>query len=168
MKTIFLVIGTAVLLFGFQNCGSSPSGFANSGSSTGGGNIIASTSNVDKLVYTPADSSMLASKTTAPISIDLESGQETIGSQSCTLDVDRLSTFRDLLVDATVCEPAPLPPGSAECMAIGIPDIKLESQSGSIQLRPVICNNGVYLCGNRDQQLRTLLQDLIQNPPPGC
>lgn len=167
MKTIFLVVGTAVLLLGFQNCGSSPSGFANSGSGPAG-NIIASTSNVDKLVYTPADSSMLASKTTSPISIDLESGQESIGTQSCTLDMNRLSAFRNLLVDATVCEPAPLPPGSAECMAIGIPDIKLEGQSGSIQLRPVICNNGVYLCGDRDQQLRTLLQDLIQNPPPGC
>lgn len=88
---------------------------------------------------------------------------------SCELDQQRLDALLQIYKDKRICEPAPPPPGTMVCLAIGINDISLfTSQTNEYNdLYPLVCGNGRYLCEKHDE-FKALLLDLYNNPPEGC
>lgn len=161
-----------VLLVVFQNCGENPemSDAQPGGVQVKTDKVIADATTFDHVTYTPntftgSDLKMQIMR------LDLPAGQisyESAHPVSCALDATRLQSLRTLLTNARICEPGPLPPESATCMAIGVEDIELSTGTHSTNLRPVICHNGVFLCDDKDAEFRKLLEDLRLYPPPGC
>lgn len=100
------------------------------------------------------------------IQISLNSGEGALLSggtvvKSCSLSSTLLSSMRNLLASAKVCEPGPLPPGSAVCMAMPMPDIQLSNGQDMLQLSGLICNSGVFLCDGLDVEFRQLLKQAV-------
>ncbi len=107
------------------------------------------------------------------VRFDLDSGalelkKDGESKASCDLDDGRRQQIDLLLEDAELCEPAPLPAGTATCMAYSMSDLKLEGEDKPVFLRAPICNSGLFLCNGEDTDLRTLIKDIIANPPPEC
>ena len=103
--------------------------------------------------------------------IDLQSGNMSLGEntatpKSCGVDNQRLNELRSIVQSASICEP--IKTEDAVCMAIGMADIQLSNKEKTVELRPVICSNGTYLCDGLDQVFRDILKDLRANPPAGC
>ena len=79
----------------------------------------------------------------------------------CELNEQDSAELASILNGASICSPGPLPEGTAVCMAIGMEDIELTDETGNKSwLRPVICNNGRYLCDDKDKALRALLKEI--------
>ncbi len=162
-----LILGILTLIAGFQNCGNT---LKAPGSDSGGHQapsvdekVIGHAGATERLLY-------IQNQVTPPsngLELELKSGALQVGAKSCVLDATRLEQIRSLLATSAICEPA-LPPGAVACMAIGIPDIQLISGASTIELRPVVCHNGVYLCGGADQTFRSLLNEIRAQPPAGC
>jgi hypothetical protein len=131
--------------------------------------VIGSTAVYKKIVYDPL---LELKRTSNRLEIDIEAGvisTNVSGSaKSCTLDAGRLNQAREILQTSQICEPGPLPPGSVSCLALGAADIELSNDTSGVQLRPVICHSGTFLCDGNDARLRALILDLGTNPPAGC
>jgi hypothetical protein len=173
-----LLLSMSILgvVLGFQNCGQSlrPGNGADAGGASE--RVIGPASSYNKVVYDPflegGPSSGVAGMKRLDLALmdgSLKITDDSTGAvHQCTADADRLTQLRNLLADASVCAPGPLPPGMASCMAIATADIELSNSGDSIQLRRVTCNNGTYLCGGDDPVFRSLLASLRDTPPAGC
>jgi len=106
------------------------------------------------------------------VEVDLTAGTASItldqSTYACNLDQSRLQSLRKLMSTSQICEPGPLPPGTAICLAIAEADLKLANSTASILLRPAACNNGTFLCDGNDSKLRGILADLKTNLPTDC
>ena len=152
-----------ILLVGaYQNCSrvDTPSPNRTEGSET----IIGLTSAYSRVEYDPM---LEMGGSNQKLEVDVGGGLK-IGGKSCALDSIRRQRLVDIFSHSRICQPAPLPPGTAVCLALGLADTRLSNASQSIVLRPVVCHNGTYLCDGFDGQLRNLILELIQNPPSGC
>ncbi|MGE4132719.1 MAG: hypothetical protein AB7F86_13835 [Bdellovibrionales bacterium] len=138
--------------------------------------VLGSASGFDKIVADPyLEGSNLANlPASVRLEINLSSGQmmqlsrPSNNSVTCAVDSNRLTALRDLIASAQICEPGPLPPNTAVCMAYSMADIELSGGGTSLQLRPVMCHSGRFLCSGLDSVLRELLHSLRDSPPPGC
>lgn len=161
--------GATVLVLAFQNCSEN---LQPAETPAQGKTVIGNSAGYTKIVF-DAHLEYRGPDGSVRLEADLEAGRLTVGitgrgSKSCALDQPRLNQLKELMARSKVCKPGPLPPDTAVCMAIGIADIELSNDTSSVQLRPVICHNGVYLCDGADEILRALLADLRTNVPPGC
>lgn len=173
-----LVISGAALLFGFQNCGmrSAPGALTGVTSSSAKQNVIGQTAGYNQLSYSPKLTLEDIQTHALPLKLSVDLSQGTLavsGGQlqqqvSCALDAPRLASLQSILEASQICQPAPPPPGTAVCMAISVSDIELSNGTSTVLLRPIICGDGVVLCGGADSALRTLLNDLKNSPPVGC
>lgn len=93
---------------------------------------------------------------------------ENTSVQTCTLEAARLEKVNQIFSGSQICEPAPLPPDTAHCLAIGMPDIELRNGGETILLAGEICNTGTFLCDGKDKLLREFLRELAANPPVDC
>ncbi len=90
---------------------------------------------------------------------------------SCSLQDARFDNLDHLLKSSRVCRANDaMKAEQVNCLAIAESDIQLidVSRNEVLQLRPNVCNSGIFLCEGLDQQLRTLLSDLVLNPPASC
>ncbi|NQZ00541.1 MAG: hypothetical protein HRT45_07715 [Bdellovibrionales bacterium] len=95
--------------------------------------------------------------TEATLTITDSSGQK----RTCVIPEDALIELAEILTEVEICKPAPPEPGEMVCLALGIPDIELFKPDGSSTwLQPEVCKTGKFLCGEKDDQLRTLLKDI--------
>lgn len=169
-RSVYLALGV-LLIVGFQNC-------SKSRQFDDGQDVQILTERVisQRQSFTTVTSDPLLEVSSANLSqrlvIDVPSKELRVyknsGFKSCTLDQERINAFANLITNTSICEAAPLPEGMASCLAIGMTDIRLESNSSAFDLRPLICNNGVFLCEGRDTQLRALLQNVRENLPATC
>jgi hypothetical protein len=167
-----LIILLPAMLVAFQNCGkvAAPSGEPMGGpGDSKSQTVIGSTASYKKIVYSPL---LEFNGSAGGVSLDIDTGIISLSiagtTKSCTLDTVRLSGARQILQTSEVCRPGPLPPGMVSCLAIGAADIELSNATALVQLRPVICNSGTFLCDGNDALLRSLISDLETNPPAGC
>ena len=158
-----MIFALTLALALFQSCGQTESS-----SPDGNGNQkpiqLGPTAHYHKVSYYPPYGNEQGSR----LDVDLKAGTVSIDGNNCVLDAERGYRLKDILSIAQVCTPAPLPPGTPVCMAMGIADTQLANDQESIELRPVICNDGVFLCDGRDQELREVLMDLRNRPPADC
>jgi hypothetical protein len=168
-RTSLILVFSSTLLF-FQNCGkvaapSDGSASDNQKSET----VIDSASRFKKISYDPAGAYGAAK---LHLDLSLDSGALTADvdgiSYSCALDSARLAEAREIIAASNICQPGPLPPGTAVCMAASIPDVLLSNDADSVQLQPVVCHFGTFLCDGNDARLRALLTDLRENLPANC
>lgn len=179
LKVTSLFTCTLALVMCFQNCGKPGMSSATVGDQVASGQkterVIDTASQFNKVVYDPG-LEYAYGPSGSRVEIDVDQGSVAIGSsgapptEHCTLDADRLDSLEEILSISKICEPGPMPPGTVSCMAAGVADIELSSDSStnSVKLRPLVCNSGVFLCDGNDQVLRALLADLKANPPAGC
>jgi hypothetical protein len=167
-KLIFPAI-VLLLFVVFQNC---MKAYESTNGAPPDGKIIIGAPSFSKIIHDPnlefnsgASPSRLELDLEAETLILREAGQI---KSTCGIDEIRLQTIKQILDGAEICSPPPLPPGSVTCLAIGVPDIELSNLDTVVLLRPVICNTGTFLCGDRDQRLRDLLSDLRSRLPQGC
>lgn len=170
-----MILLTTMTLAFFQNCGSTEN---QSGSdSKKPETVLESANKYTQITYDPyLEVVNFRPSADAPprLGLDLARGQIEIQnrsantSYSCAIDAPRLSALRDLLASASICEPGPFPAGTATCMAMSMADIRLSNGTESIDLRPLICASGVFLCQGADEKLRAILTDLAQYPPENC
>ena len=136
-----------------------------------GQKVVGQSSGYTKVTYDPQIEYSLAAST-GHVGLDLGTGALEIvldtKTYNCTIDATRLQAIRTLIENSQICEPGPLPPGSVSCMAIASADIELSNTSQSVLLRREACNNGTFLCGDNDANLRNLINDLKTNLPAGC
>lgn len=173
-KIIALVTVTALFGF-FQNCAQvSTSG--QEPAVEGSEKIVGETSRFDRIVfdsnfeipvaYNPPDSP-------PRLSADLVTGQmvlagNTAYAKSCNIDAGRLESLRAIVETAKICNPPSLSDDMVACLAIGLADIQLSNKTETVELRPVICHSGTYLCDGMDEVFRALLKDLRDRPPVSC
>ena len=182
----------------FQNCGSPQFSASQKGLSEGIGKVptvsgsapinevaIGEAALYSKVAWTQQDTVFDRNgQRQARLDLDLGSGQMKIekslvtkttttleSTASCALAGSRLSELDDLMKSARICRAQALA-GSDQvnCLAQAESDIQLiNSNSKEIrELRPNICNSGIFLCDGLDEQLRLRLKDLVQNPPAKC
>lgn len=99
------------------------------------------------------------------------SSTTTESKASCTISDPRLADIDNLLKSSRVCRAnIESKAEQVNCLAVGESDIQLvnSSRNETLELRPNICNSGVFLCEGLDQHLRDLLKDLVLNPPASC
>jgi len=171
-----LLIALMGLFTVYQNCSQSLK--PNGGGSGQSEEIIGSSAQYTKVVYDPYLEAVFRPGVELGLpkrlEVDIQAGSLRLIDHSnssvrdCALDSARLSRLRDLLASADICKPGPLPADTAVCMALGLADIELSQAGSSIQLRPVICHNGTFLCAGADVTFRALLADLRDNAPLGC
>jgi hypothetical protein len=168
VRLILLLAASLALNAAFTNCGKPAShSSSTAGDPASADQVIGNTASYTKVVYNAGRD--LPSPSLPALGVSVDSGTMQLSSSAaCTVETGRLQELRELLATSSICQPAPLPPGSAECMAIGVADVELSDPSSALYLRPVICNAGTYLCAGNDQVLRDLLQDLVVNPPNDC
>ena len=171
---IVSLLGLGILLIAFQNCGQSGNSSASSIRATDSGGsqaVIGTTAAFKKIVYDPR-LEITQSATSGHVELDLDNGAATLvldtSTYDCTVDAVRLQAARDILATSEICKPAPLPAGEASCDAIGLADLELSNASASVELRPVVCNSGTFLCDGNDLKLRDLIADLKANLPVNC
>ena len=80
----------------------------------------------------------------------------------CTLDEVRRKKLVGFLTDSTICNPVP---PEISCMAIAVTDIILYTATGEVELTPVICGRGAFLCDDRDAKFRAVLIDIKNKKP---
>lgn len=161
---VALSVAVFGLLLAFQNCAKNQS--ATSTAENASEQVIGSASSYTKIVYDPRLESRYEALPATRVELDLKAGRVTVNDVACELDEARLGSLRALLAQSNVCRPAPPPPNFASCMAIGLADIELSGERGTaVQLRPLVCNNGTFLCDGNDKILREILKDLEQNSP---
>ena len=154
------------LVLAFQNCAKNQSAPSTAAGAAAAEEIIGPASTYTKIVYDRHLEVARPDEDSPRLELDLNGGRLSIDGAACALDETRLSSLRALLAQSSVCKPAPLAPGMAACMAIGLADIELSAGSGeSVQLRPLICHNGTFLCDGNDKILREILNDLALNSP---
>lgn len=160
----------------YQNCSQKTSSSTGENSGSTQHIVIGSTSPFDTVTFSSrvnfSSDPYKVQMGEVTLTVDLLSGsQESTdhqGSRHCTVDESRLKRLRQIMNESYICEPGPLPPDSAQCLAIGAPDIELSNDSDSIILSPLICHFGTYLCDGKDELFRSLLVDLRDNPPSDC
>ena len=182
----------------FQNCGSPQFSASQKGLSGGIEKLpgTASTAPItevaideaalySKVVWTEADTVFDRNgQQRARLDLDLSSGQMKIEKSlvtksasitqsiaSCSLTDSRLSELDTLLKSARVCRAQTDNRNNAiYCMALAESDIQLVNSSSNEtrELRPNVCNSGIFLCDGLDDQLRLRLIDLVKNPPANC
>lgn len=173
MRRLFLfrILALTLTLLAFQNCAENPSGQDRQPFSPSE-KVIGPTANFNRIAFDPnLEFAIVPGVRRLDIDISTDSmtlSDKTVGSKSCPIDSSRALALESIITNSHICEPGPLPDGMSVCMAIGIADIKLANSSESILLRPLICQSGTWLCGDKDIQLRQLLVDLRDNPPLGC
>ena len=103
-------------------------------------------------------------------SVGTYTSSTTISSSLCTLADRRLSDLDNLLKSSRVCRANNESEGQVNCLAVADSDIQLVNSNlnESLQLRPNTCNNGIFLCDGLDNQFRSLLKDIVLNPPVAC
>jgi hypothetical protein len=161
MKRIVSFLGILLSFVMFQNCGRAMGGSAGPPTPSPDQRIIVEPSNYNKVVYTAPQSG-------SQFGVDVDAGSLEFNGQNCNLNAARVAALKDILSGAQVCEPGDLPPGTAVCLALGVPDIELFDGSYTVQLRPVICHSGIFLCDGRDQKLRDLLLQVAADPASAC
>lgn len=173
---LFLIAGfVALTLFAYQNCSQTLKGQNPDGSENKSEEVIGNGADYTKLVYDPyLEGSYPNAPASKKLEVDTQSGVMKLSSSSataktCTVDTARLDQLRDVLSKAQICKPGPLPDNTAVCMALALADIELSNAANAkIQLRPLMCNNGTFLCAGLDDVLRGLLGELRDNPPVSC
>ena len=104
------------------------------------------------------------------LSIDIQKNQLTVAhggqtSGQCPVDLERLEQLRSILTNAQVCKPPPVPEGQVTCLAFAAPDVSITNARERVELAPVICNSGAFLCEGRDEALPSVLIHLAKNIP---
>lgn len=164
-----------VMMIGYQNCAKAPTSQENN-PFVEQEKVIGTTSQFHKVVFDPALElgSLQKSADSKRVEIDVSGGALKIISgpssqvSQCSVDVDRLQQLKSLLSISQVCEPGPLPEGTAVCMAYAMADVELANEDESVKLRSNMCHSGTFLCDGNDKKLRELLSDLRDNPPASC
>lgn len=182
----------------FQNCGSPQFSASQKGLSGGIEKLPGTASTVpvtevaideaalySKIVWTQQDTVFDRNgQHQARLDLDLGSGQMKIEKSlitksasttqsiaTCSLVDSRLGELDSLLKSARVCRAqTDAHIDQVYCMAMAESDIQLvNSSSNEIrELRPNVCNGGIFLCDGLDEQLRLRLKDLVNNPPASC
>ena len=180
---ILIMCSSIMLVLAFQNCGNSMnsagSGQAtlNSGTPADSQKIIGTTASFKKITYDPAPTFTIGNggnmqRDSVHVELSTDTGLlgvEVLGtSYACTLDPQRLSEAREILSSSKICETDALVSGTVSCMAVGLPDVVLSNDNSSVQLKPVICHSGTFLCDGNDRRLRSLISDLKENLPSNC
>jgi hypothetical protein len=127
----------------------------------------------EKVIGTSAQYSRIVQQALlAQVSIDLKQNHLEITdankTRDCDLDLERSNRLKELLDHSSICIPGDLPPDSMVCLAFSVPDIELQSDEENIQLSPVICHQGVFLCEGNDSVFRKILADILEAPPSAC
>lgn len=153
---IRILIALSLTLVLFQNC----SQYETLKGSSKGEVVIGSASQFYKITHAP----LSFPNDLYRAEIDLRSGSASItnelGTQSCQLEQQHHVKLIELLSSAEICEPAPPPPGTPVCLAIGVEDIELSDEVNDVRLRPNICYSGIFLCSGKDEQLRQILIEI--------
>lgn len=174
-----LVLGSGILILGFQNCAKTAGGSrTGGGSSSSLGVVVGPTSQYTKLTFDPALESAVQKTSSGTVSIEADLSTGTINykdssnssTKSCALDTDREQKLKQLLSVGRVCHPDVGAADAVHCLAVSLADIKLASADGSdtVLLRKPLCSNGTFLCDGDDDILRAEIQDLLTNRPVGC
>ncbi|OFZ28280.1 MAG: hypothetical protein A2622_04040 [Bdellovibrionales bacterium RIFCSPHIGHO2_01_FULL_40_29] len=187
LKLIFIIALGTISFFAFQNCAKN-SFETNEELVTGvgkvepinGGEVIDQASQYTDISFHKYNEGSNQEGVQLEISLNdgLMSLQNTNGyrrdlvpntSRSCQIDDDRLRELNSLLSIAKICKGV-TPEGTVSCMAYAESDIALnnEAMALSIELRPNMCNSGVFLCDGLDDRFRNTLKDLIAQAPQDC
>lgn len=169
MQTRLIMVLTIFgLVLAFQNCAKSRSASGVNASDNLNANeqVIGPTASYTKVTYDPRLEALNAPAIGPRLDIDVEAGEVKISvdnqSTICPLGEADLGALKAVLAQSQVCMAGPSESG-VQCQAIALADIELASEDGaSVQLRPVVCNHGTFLCGGNDQVLRDLLTRLAK------
>jgi hypothetical protein len=179
MKPSLRILLSALAALGvavsFQNCGAPSASQASGGSESGSSEFALPVANYKQVIFDPQLEMQAANKAVGAngrVELNIESGDLKLTlngvEKICTLDSERQAQLAELLTNAQVCEPAQPAPGTVVCLAIGAADIELVNSEKRVQLRPVICQSGRYLCDGKDAELRAILLSLKSQPPANC
>ncbi|MEO0335626.1 MAG: hypothetical protein AAF202_04500 [Pseudomonadota bacterium] len=157
-----LAIVTSLLVV-FQNCEEQLAQDLENGDNSGKGVV-----EVEANDYVQVEYKSFAGDFQNPdvVSIDLNEGTMTVKEpnldpRTCDLSPETQEELAAILTEVAICKPIPPAPGQPVCLAISTPDITLYSADGdSTFLQPEICKTGRFLCEGRDEQLRTILNDM--------
>lgn len=158
------ILGITLLILAFQNC-AHPNDGPEQPQNSGSESVVGLASTYKKFTYDPQLESNQVSS--SRLTVDLATGGMTLGLKSCSVDSVRINQFRQIFQTAKICQPV-APPGAVNCLAVGVADIQLSNGAQHINLRPVICNYGIYFCEGLDSEFRNLVKDVSRNPPSAC
>lgn len=173
IKPVILVLGLLLTFSVFQNCGGS-SQFAEVQPLSKKSTPIGSTAEYTKISYSfdKVIEDTLRSESRS-LEIDLSTGLVIISNDDvtaeCTTDDERLAALDALLATSSVCEAtASLPAGYYCSLGFDSTQITLSNETSSLAMIPHMCGRGVFLCGEADAELHSILRSLSDSPPAGC
>jgi hypothetical protein len=173
MKNLTLGLLGLFTILAFQNCSKSGQSSTTDSADNQISERVVDASQTYTHVVSDPELEFSKTATAGHLEVDTNSGvvislDASLVSHQCALDEDRLFALRSLLQNATICEPAAVASGDVSCMAYASADIAVSNDQASVDLRPVMCDQGVFLCNGNDALLRTLLADIKSQLPAGC
>lgn len=177
MRVLIVLFLLGLVTIPFQNC--SKTGQSSSSSpwtnvpEKRSDTVVGLAQNFNKISYRPMRETFnLGFGLDPDLELNLDSGQLNISNGaakiSCVLETRRLQSLRDLIAQSKICQPAPLPSGGVSCLAASLPDIELSNGTTTVELSPLICNSGTYLCDGNDDILRNEIQSLLSEMSQAC